>query len=401
MPYLRARYLQENIAKVATFSPLIGLLGHRQVGKTTLLEQVSNEYLTLDDQDTMSLIAGNPKQFLAGHHSNKTAIDESQLLPALFPALKERVRKNKKPGQFILSGSVRFTSRKAIRESLTGRIINLELLPMTISEIKQLPCPTILKKMLDSNLEQMASQVETESAMRKTVREQIEPYLERGGLPGVCFMRNEQLRTGKIKEQLLTILDRDLRMVFPTTLPYSQILLYVQELAKNECAPLNYSLLRKTTGISEVTQKKLIYALEAVFILRTLPIQGDKKGFICFFEDQGEQRYLSQETLDEARAFEGLCYRNARAQFFYDDINSYSYSHFLTRGHSRIPFVVHSSNAILGFMPILEDLPTRSHLAQAGSLLKHYANAKIIFITKNGKFNLIDHRQLVIPAHII
>ena len=66
-------------------------------------------------------------------------IDECQLAPALFTALKLRVQAFKKTGQFVLSGSVRFTSRKAIRESLTGRIFNLELLPLTISEANRLP----------------------------------------------------------------------------------------------------------------------------------------------------------------------------------------------------------------------------------------------------------------------
>ena len=65
-------------------------------------------------------------------------INEAQLCSPLFPALKQWVRTNKAKEQFILSGSVRFTSKADIRESLTGRIISLELLPFTIAESAQL-----------------------------------------------------------------------------------------------------------------------------------------------------------------------------------------------------------------------------------------------------------------------
>lgn len=44
MPHLRDRYAKAVIQKLLTHSPLVGLLGHRQVGKTTLLESMSTDY---------------------------------------------------------------------------------------------------------------------------------------------------------------------------------------------------------------------------------------------------------------------------------------------------------------------------------------------------------------------
>jgi predicted AAA+ superfamily ATPase len=96
MPHLRKRYLSEILPNSTKFSSIVGVLGHRQVGKTTLTETTAKRYITLD--------------------------------------LKEnREFAQKKPGQFILTGSVRFSSKKAIRESLTGRIIYHELIPFTVS----------------------------------------------------------------------------------------------------------------------------------------------------------------------------------------------------------------------------------------------------------------------------
>ena len=113
-------------------------MGHRQVGKTTLLESVAKQYYTLDRQLDFDIIQSDPETFLSQSRS-RCGLDEVQMMPSLFPALKEQVRKNKTPGQFLLSGSVRFTSRKAIQESLTGCIIYLELLPLSISELNIIP----------------------------------------------------------------------------------------------------------------------------------------------------------------------------------------------------------------------------------------------------------------------
>jgi len=195
----------------------------------------------------------------------------------LFPALKERVRVNKRPGQFILSGPVRFTSRKAIRESLTGRIVNLELLPMTMSEIKQMDVPDILPKIMESkNLMQLSDKISYEIKNRQHLIEQVETYERRGGLPGICFIRDEKMRQNKIQEQLRTILDRDIRLIFPTTLSHHQIIQFVQHLAEIEGTPIQYSKIKRITKLSEETQKKLLYALEAVFLIRIMPLDGER-----------------------------------------------------------------------------------------------------------------------------
>src|SRR5687767_9170138 len=122
MAHERRRHLKAVLQHLATLSPLVGLVGHRQVGKTTLLEAISQHYVTFDDEDVLAAANSNPKSFVGTLGSPGTAIDECQLAERIFPAL-ERVRNNKRPGQLYLSGSVRFTSKKLLRESLTGRIM--------------------------------------------------------------------------------------------------------------------------------------------------------------------------------------------------------------------------------------------------------------------------------------
>ncbi len=109
------------------------------------------KYLTFDDEAELISAQTDARLFISGHTveltaSSKTlAIDECQLVPKLFPALKLFVQRSPRPGQFLLTGSVRFTSRKAIQESLTGRIHTFEMLPMSFSDAHRLPLGDVVK----------------------------------------------------------------------------------------------------------------------------------------------------------------------------------------------------------------------------------------------------------------
>jgi hypothetical protein len=74
------------------FSPLVGVFGHRQIGKTTYLTQKIRNYFTLDDEKTLQAPQLGPSKFLGDLQQLPTAIDECQVEPRLFPALKEWVR---------------------------------------------------------------------------------------------------------------------------------------------------------------------------------------------------------------------------------------------------------------------------------------------------------------------
>jgi predicted AAA+ superfamily ATPase len=106
----------------------------------------------------------------------RTALDECQLAERLFPALKERVRKDKRPGQFYLSGSVRFTSKRLIRESLTGRIMTADLFPLTLSELDRGELPDWLprlvraRRMNDLQVSALPAKEQATHALDRTIR---------------------------------------------------------------------------------------------------------------------------------------------------------------------------------------------------------------------------------------
>ncbi len=402
MAHIRQRLIQPLFKKVIGFSPIVGLLGHRQVGKTTFLESNISNYVTFDSFKTITKAREDSEGFIESFKGKQVAIDECQYVASLFPALKEFVRKNKKPGQFILSGSVRFTSKKSIRESLTGRILNLELLPMSVSELRNRELPTTALSLLTTRSAEkycLGNQKYISDCLK--LKPYVEQYATHGGLPGVCFVRDPALRNSKIKDQLTSIIDRDLRLIYETKVPYIQIFEFLRYLASNEGHPLNYSKIERVCKISEEVQKNLIFALESVFVLRQIPVEGRSTHPLLYFEDQAEMNFLSDSNLSQLQINEGILFRNIRLQFSYTAGQEVRYFHYLTRGGARVPLAIQSKEGTVGMLCIESDLPNKSEKQIAASFLKNYADSMVVFISSRSRhFEPVDNRSLIAPIEL-
>ncbi len=398
MAHLRKRHAEALLDQVCRFSPIAGLLGHRQVGKTTLLEGFSASYYTLDQKAELTSARMDAETYLKDRKNKRMIIDECQLAPELFPALKEWVRKHKAPGQFVLSGSIRFTSRQAIRESMTGRIMNVELYPMVLSELEERPLPSAISGALTAqSLERF---FQTPLLTKKEISGRakwIEKYFEQGGLPGLCFIRDRKLRESKIDEQMRTLLDRDLRMLHKTQLPYAELRGLCSALADQQGEPLDITELRRKSGVSVPTIKKLLYAFEAMFLIRTLLMEGGRKGPVVFFEDMAEAESLRTNASSLRQKIAHFCFTQFRAQFDYrlgDRIVPFCYQ---TRGGARVPLAYRGSTGALGIIPLEKADEAGSFLASANSFLKTYNNSKVILVHAGAEKSLIQPRLAMLP----
>jgi hypothetical protein len=136
------RELQKQIFISLNNFPVVGILGSRQVGKTTLALEIRNHYpstsvyLDLELPSDLSKIA-EPELYLNQHRDSLVIIDEIQRMPFLFPVLRALVDQDRKPGRFLILGSASPEMIKKSSESLAGRIIYHELPPFHISEVGQ------------------------------------------------------------------------------------------------------------------------------------------------------------------------------------------------------------------------------------------------------------------------
>ncbi len=127
------------------------LIGPRQCGKTSLLLHLDSTFheVSLDDLDQRNLAQTDPKLFLAAYKDKKLFIDEVQLAPEVFYAIKRVVdlkkRLNAKSGTiFRLTGSNLILMDKSVKESLVGRASYFELNTLSVAEINNaIPTQTL------------------------------------------------------------------------------------------------------------------------------------------------------------------------------------------------------------------------------------------------------------------
>jgi predicted AAA+ superfamily ATPase len=273
---------------------------------------------------------------------------------------------------------------------------------MTISELRNKPLPTTAVALLKYNsADKYCLSIQNIISESLKLRPYVEQYSIQGGLPGICFTRESAMRNSKIKDQLSTIIDRDLRLIYDTKISYNQIFDFLRLLANNEGQPLNYSKFARACGISEEVQKNLLYALEAVFVIRQIPVEGRKTHPLIYFEDQAEVAFLSDTKLTANQKTEGLLYRNLRAQFTYSLGENIRYFHYLTRGNARVPLALQSKEGTFGMISIEADEPNKSEKSIAASFLKTYANSLIVYVsTSTRKLEPTDNRSLVAPIEL-
>lgn len=133
------RTIQKQIENLIKKYPVVGILGPRQVGKTTLAKMIKSVinkkivYLDLElpsDQNKLQ----EPELYLGQFADSLVIVDEIQRMTSLFPLMRALVDQNRIAGRFLILGSA---SPKLIRhasESLAGRIIYHELTPFTMHE---------------------------------------------------------------------------------------------------------------------------------------------------------------------------------------------------------------------------------------------------------------------------
>ncbi len=379
MAHTRDRFLRPLIEKALKYSSIVGVFGQRQTGKTTLAEKLGAEYITLDRAQDLILAEQNPEAFIL-NRKLPLVIDECQLAPPLFPALKEAVRVKKSPGQYLLTGSVRFSSRKVIRESLTGRLFQLELLPMTLEEAQRRPLSdSVIRFLKTTHLKTWQGPGGNQSRLNELLR-----HFDLGGLPGICFQRDPAIRAGKFASHADTLLRRDLRLVFDTTLPTSVIQNILTEVALGQGLPLEMASLSRRVRVSVKTLPHLIEAFEALFLLRVLECRGGAKKPILFFEDSGLANYFGRGRLPESTFALRLAFSHFFPQFHYrPELVSQAFC-YRTRGGAEVPLAFETQLGIIGVIPTWLDTPIPSLLASAQSFQKAFPGSKVLIL---GRWN--------------
>ena len=114
--------------------PAVALVGPRQSGKTTLARSFKADYFDLEQEsERLRLDVQWPS---LESYERLVILDEAQSWPDLFPRLRGIIDMDRKrPGRFLLLGSVSPALMKHVSESLAGRLSLIELNPFTLNEL--------------------------------------------------------------------------------------------------------------------------------------------------------------------------------------------------------------------------------------------------------------------------
>lgn len=116
--------------------PSVTLFGPRQCGKTTLAKELfsSFSYANLEDAQTRLLAQTDSEEFFT-KYPEPVIIDEIQRVPELLSAVQVRIDKNHKAGQYLITGSQQIPLKKAVAQSLAGRTLVMNMLPLSLEEL--------------------------------------------------------------------------------------------------------------------------------------------------------------------------------------------------------------------------------------------------------------------------
>src|SRR5712691_10856378 len=132
------RDLEPRLHRSARTRPVVVLTGARQTGKTSTFRRLfpQHEFVSLDLPTEAEQAEKEPQSFLRQHPA-PVIIDEVQYAPGLFRYLKVVVDASRnRHGQFLLTGSQKFTLMKSVSESLARRVDIVELETLSLAEIQ-------------------------------------------------------------------------------------------------------------------------------------------------------------------------------------------------------------------------------------------------------------------------
>jgi len=289
----------ENVLKTTkSHYPILLLTGPRQVGKSTVLRQISDgQYseISFDDPIIRMQAIAEPNLFFKNNHP-PLMLDEIQYAPELFPYLKMQVDQNRRDGAFMLTGSQAFVLMKNVSESLAGRVGILELQGISLREAFQ----------CDFNFPFIPDEAYLDQREKKIVPyENLWSAIHRGYMPELVFNPEKNWEIF-YASYLQTYIERDVKQLTQVA-DESQFLKFMIALAARSGELLNYESIAKDIGISNDTVKRWVSILQTSRIIYLLQpyynnhLKRAIKTPKVYFMDTGLlsflTRWLTPETL--------------------------------------------------------------------------------------------------------
>jgi predicted AAA+ superfamily ATPase len=270
--HMLERALTPLIQEALADTPVVLLLGARQVGKSTLAKALldarpGGRYLTFDDSAVLRAAEADPAGFAASA-GTFAVLDEIQLAPGLFRPIKAEVDRDRRPGRFLLTGSANVMVLPRLSESLAGRMEVITLEGLSQGEIHGVADPFV---------DRLFAETDPGFQHLEWERRDLVAAITAGGFPEAIHRAPGRRRSQWFESYLDTLIHRDVRDLSEIE-GLAQLPRILALLAVRSGGLLNLSELARTLALPLNTLKRYLGLLEAVYLLTTLPAWSSHLG---------------------------------------------------------------------------------------------------------------------------
>jgi uncharacterized protein len=257
-----ARTVTPSIKVALSDTPVVMVVGPRQVGKTTLVRQIAGsdmQYLTLDDEATRLSAQDDPVGLV--RRLDRAVIDEVQRAPELLLAIKKSVDEDRRPGRFLLTGSANIMTLPKVADSLAGRMQTQLLLPLSQAEIES----------SGGNWVQAAFSGKLPAVVRPSLGADLLQRVLKGGYPEVLTRANEARRVQWAQSYIDSILVRDVADLSQVD-KLDQMPRLFEALAHTAGQMSNYTKLGGQVGLDSKTASRYVGIFEQLYLIQRVAV---------------------------------------------------------------------------------------------------------------------------------
>ena len=338
--------------------------GPKWCGKTTTAEQLAESILYMDDpgsiHQNLTLAEIDPKRLLNG--KTPRLIDEWQLAPKLWDAVRFEVDHRNDLGQFILTGSSVPASSEHIHHTGTGRFSWLLMRPMSLYES--------LESTGDVSLSELFNSPDQISGENHLDINKLAFVVCRGGWPRATDLKDE-IALDQAFDYYDAVVHSDISKVDGVTRNPERVKRLMRSYARNQGSQATNKLLcddisaNESDNIDTDTVSSYINALKRIFVIEEMEAWNPNLRSKTAIRTSNTRYYIDpsiaaaalglgpQDLLSDLRTFgllfETMCIRDLRV--FADVLNGNVY-HFRDKTDLECDAVIHLRNGSYGLIEI-------------------------------------------------
>ena len=270
---MKSKYIPRiSDAKLALALEAMGAVlieGPKWCGKTRSAEEFAGSVLYMQDPDTFdeNILKVKTKPSLLLEGETPRLLDEWQVAPVLWNAVRFAVDKRQKTGQFILTGSV-VPVRTDDMHSGTGRISRMKMRTMSLYESAESTGEISLGDIYSGKTEMFGKS--------KIILEQMAFILTRGGWPAAVNESSGRVALKRAYDYYEAVVNEDISRVDSVEKSTDRVRSLMCSLSRNisseaSTTTIMNDMVVNDKSLSQVTIDQYISALKKLFVIDDLP----------------------------------------------------------------------------------------------------------------------------------